>query len=150
MDKWLKEYERRRTNPFESNTEWYSSKFDIVGLSWAQISEIYVDELDMKWGPACSALKKNWYNYKWAAREGRYRGDSAYRIVTIQKALGIPVSEFPNDENHRSAEWENEMTSDEIEAKKDELNEGEWDIEAGAEDPDEDEEDGEDETWEGW
>lgn len=95
MMKWLREYDRLRTNPDAPNESWISTKYDIIGLTWKEISDIYILELEMCWGPACSALRKTWYKFKMAGKEGTdYRGDIAYRINKIQDGMGIPLTDF--------------------------------------------------------
>lgn len=37
MMKWLREYDRLRTNPDMPNESWVSTKYDIVGLTWPEI-----------------------------------------------------------------------------------------------------------------
>jgi len=59
------------------------------------LQQIFLPELEMCWGPACSALRKSWFACKFAGKGGLYRGDIAYRIRTIQGATGIKNSEFP-------------------------------------------------------
>jgi hypothetical protein len=78
MSRWLREYDRLRTNPDGPNELWHSSKYDIEGISWDEVRQLFIPELDMCWGPACSALKKSWYAYKKLGQVGSYRGDIAY------------------------------------------------------------------------
>ena len=95
MQRWLRRYERVRNNiDVENAASWLSSKYDLEGLTWDEIREIYIPELDMCFGPSCEALRKSWYHYKRLGRDGGYRGDIAYRINKIQNALGFPISEF--------------------------------------------------------
>ena len=142
MNRWLRQYERFRHNPDAKNdASWLSSKYDLEGLSWNEIREIYIPELGMCFGPSCEALRKSWYAYKRLGKDGGYRGDIAYRINKIQKALGFPKSEFPE----LDPQWiDEELSKEDIQLKKEEHNEGEWNLE-GSEKPEE--EDGEDEGW---
>ena len=95
----------------------------------------------MCFGPSCEALRKSWYAYKRMGKDGGDRGDIAYRINKIQKALGFPKSEFPE----LDPQWiDEELSKEDIQLKKEEHNEGEWNLE-GSEKPEE--EDGEDEGW---
>ena len=82
----------------------------------------------MCWGPACSSLKKSWQAYKAAGRNGMYRADIAWRINTIQKAMGIEKSEFPELEGMETSD--EEMTDEEIQLKKEEREDaGDWGFE---------------------
>ena len=69
-------------------------------MSWDEIKHIYLPELEMEWGNACSALKKTWY----ALKKGGYTRDLAWRINQIQDAMGIPVTEFEDDDSW--GDWE--------------------------------------------
>lgn len=139
--KWLNEYDNLRTNPDGINERWVSSKYDVYGLSWREIADIdVVDYLDqdgnpMKWGQVCSALKKTWKSFSSQQRkEGIYRGDLAFRIVKIQRALGIEESVFPE----LNQEWvDHELSQEEKELKREEQEE------SGVEEE-------EDEDWESW
>ena len=124
-DKWLYQYEKLRTDPYGTNESWVSDKYDIVGLHWTEIQQIYVEDLGMTWGQACSALKKSWNSYKRARSrgEGTYNTrDIALRILRIQHGLGIPQSEFPDLDK----EWvDHELSLEEMEAKREEQQEEE-------------------------
>jgi hypothetical protein len=109
MQRWLRNYERLRLNPDAPNDSWTSSKYDIEGMHWTELQQIFLPELEMCWGPACSALKKSWYSYKRAGKEGVYRGDIAFRINKIQNAMGIQKSEFPE----LDTQWVDEQFSKE-------------------------------------
>ena len=99
-----------------------SSKYDLEGLSWDEIREIYIPELGMCFGPSCEALRKSWYAYKRLGRDGGYRSDIAYRINKIQNALGFPMSEFPE-----LGPWvDEELSKEDIQLKKEEQDEDEW------------------------
>lgn len=68
----------------------------------------------MRFGSACSVLKKTWKNFKAAGHGGTgWRGDLAYRINKIQDAMGIPLTEFEEypyvygeEEAASQEEWE--------------------------------------------
>src|SRR5215831_1269640 len=94
MDLWIRRYDNARTNPYESNKTLLSNRFDLEGLSWKEISEIYVPELGCEFGPGCNGLRKSWYAYKMTKRNGEYAGDLALRINRVQSALGFPRTEF--------------------------------------------------------
>src|SRR5262249_13357637 len=94
MRKWLINYERVRHSK-QPNESWISSKYDIQGMHWQELQQIFLPNLNMNFGQAVSALKKSWKAYKIAGRSGEPRGDLAYRIVRIQDALGIEKSTFP-------------------------------------------------------
>ena len=95
MEKWLASYERRRRsrNPKEPNG-WISSKYD---FSDPNVRLGYVREMGCSVGGCISALKRSWKAYRIAGRNGEpgLRSDLAYRIVSIQTALGIERSDFP-------------------------------------------------------
>lgn len=129
MQKWLINYERMRHSkkPKEPNESWVSSKYDIQNMSWKEISEIYLPEIDMRFGSACSALKKLWKSYKIAGRNGEPRGDIAWKIHRIQSAMGIERSQFTELEGMNDDE-DQELTDEELELKKEEEEEssGVW------------------------
>lgn len=143
--KWIRNYEHYRTNPFDPNSSWMSKKYDIVGRSWAEISEIIIEDLPdqngnpMNWGQACGALKHTWDNFSYQKKQGTYRGDLAFRIVKIQRAMGLEESSFPE----LNEEWlDHELSLEERKVKLEEMEEE--DLE-----PEEEEED-ESEDWENW
>ena len=75
---------------------WRSWKYDTQNLSWKELSEIYVDDLDMTFGAAINSLKKLWFSYKMAGKSGTgYRADICYKINEVKRALGLPKSRFP-------------------------------------------------------
>jgi hypothetical protein len=116
MQRWLRDYDRLRLDPDAPNESWVSSKYDIEGMHWTELQQIFLPELEMCWGPACSALRKSWFAYKLAGKQGLYRGDIAYRIRTIQDAMGIKKSEFPELEGLN----DEELTKEEIQLRKEE------------------------------
>jgi len=82
----------------------------------------------MCWGPACNSLKKLWKSYKIAGRNGEPRGDIAWKINAIQKAMGIEKSEFPELEGMETSD--EEMTDEEIQLKREEREDaGDWGFE---------------------
>ena len=95
MQRWLRDYDRLRLDPDTPNESWVSSKYDIEGMHWTELQQIYLPELGMCWGPACSALRKSWYAYKMAGRQGGYRGDIAFRINRIQASYGYTEDRIP-------------------------------------------------------
>jgi hypothetical protein len=80
MRKWLMNYERMRLKSNTPNESWISSKYDIQGMPWQELQQIYLPELRMCWGPACNSLKKLWKSYKIAGRNGEPRLDIAWKI----------------------------------------------------------------------
>jgi hypothetical protein len=132
MQKWLMNYERLRHSK-EPNESWISSKYDIEGMPWQELQQLYLPELKMCWGPACSALKKSWREYKIAGRNGEPRGDIAWRINRIQSAMGIEKSQFPELEGMNDEESEEELTDEEIQLRREEKEEssGEWNLNFG-------------------
>ena len=97
FQKWLRDYEERRTNPdieFRMPSAWHSTKYDLESMSWNEIREIYLPEIQMTWGVACEAMRKSWFSYKMSKREGDRGWDIILRINRIQRALGIKMTEF--------------------------------------------------------
>jgi hypothetical protein len=86
---------RHYKQPKQPNESWISSKYDIQGLHWQELQQLYLPELNMCWGPACNSLKKLWKSYKIAGRNGEPRGDIAMKIRNVQSSMGIQQSEFP-------------------------------------------------------
>jgi hypothetical protein len=142
MQKWIRRYDRRRRLGVNSqqptNESWISSKYD-TGIHWTELERIYLPEINMTWGQACSAIKKSWFSYKMAGKSGMYRGDIAYRIQNIQRVMGIPITEFD--------ELEGLNDEEEIQLKKEEEDEGERnpDLQQGLKNPEEEEE--ENDNW---
>jgi hypothetical protein len=99
MQLWLRDYERQRHGsgqPGQPSKAWTSSKFDTQNMTWKEVSEIYVDDLDMTFGAGINSLKKLWFSYKMAGKSGTgYRADIAYRINELKSSLGLPRSRFP-------------------------------------------------------
>ena len=79
-----------------NTANWQSTKFDFEGEHWADVAQKWVPELNMNVGSSISALRKSWQRYRKARRIGY--ADEVYmleeRIMKIQDALGIEVSEF--------------------------------------------------------
>jgi hypothetical protein len=104
-----------------------------------ELQQQYIPELKMRYGPACSALKKLWTSYKIAGRNSEPRGDIAWLIRNIQSAMGIEKSTFPElegmeDDNEESEVDQNQgLTDEELEAQKEEQQEngGEWNLNSG-------------------
>ena len=110
-DKWLHAYELRRSskNPKElkeHNEKWISSKYDIQNMHWTELQQLYLPDLGMCWGPSCNSLKKLWKSYKIAGRTGEVRSDIAWNIRNIQRAMGIPESQFEELEGMDDEETE--------------------------------------------
>ena len=121
-------YERMRLKSNTPNESWISRKYDIQGLPWQELQQIYLPELGMCWGPACNSLKKLWKSYKIAGRNGEPRRDIAWKINAIQKAMGIEKSEFPELEGMETND--EEMTDEEIQLKREEREDaGDWGFE---------------------
>jgi hypothetical protein len=118
MRKWLVNYERLRHSK-RPNESWISSRYDIQGMHWQELQQLYLPELNMRWGPAVSALKKLWKSYKIAGRTGEPRSDIAWKINQIQKAMGIEKSEFPELQGMETDD--EELTHEEIQLKREEI-----------------------------
>ena len=94
FQKWLRDYEERRTNPDREFRMPSATKYDLESMSWNEIREIYLPEIQMTWGAACEAMRKSWFSYKMSKREGDRGWDIILRINRIQRALGIEMTEF--------------------------------------------------------
>jgi hypothetical protein len=110
MQRWLRNYENSRhsKNPKEPNEFWTSSKYPIENMDWRQVQQIYIPELGCHWGGACSALKKLWKSYRIAGRNYGVdsRRDICWKIRNIQRAMGIPESQFEEFEGMDDEETE--------------------------------------------
>ncbi len=119
MRAWLENYESRRTGDPYSTKKLSSSKFDLESMSWDEIRDIPIEEIgpDMTFGKCFESLRKTWYSYKRNKKEGLPAPDLAFRILKLQKALGLPLSEF----DELDSEWVNdELTSDDLELRREE------------------------------
>ena len=119
-------YERMRLKSNTPNESWISSKYDIQGMPWQELQQIYLPELRMCWGPACNSLKKLWKAYKIAGGNGEPRGHFAWKIRNIESAMGIKKSDFPELEGIN----DEELTDEEIQLRRDV---GDWGFEKGVE-----------------
>ena len=124
MQRWHRDYERLRLNPDASDESW-TSKYDIESMHWTELQQIYLPELGMCWGPACSALRKSRYAYKQLGRTGQYRNDIAYRITKIQNAMGIAKTEFAE-----LGPYTEEWSEEDKQLRREEQDEGDWDFES--------------------
>ena len=134
MSNWLRAYEDRRTDPYTYRKELLSSRFDLSGLSWDEIRAIPIPELgeDMTFGRSFEALRKTWYSYKRNKKDGFPAPDLCYRILKIQRALGLPLSQFEELEQYGDSgnDWANkQLSAEEQELRQEEINENkdEWD-----------------------
>jgi hypothetical protein len=102
------------------------------GLSWAEIREIPIPELGegMTFGTSFEALRKTWYAYKRTKKDGLPAPDLAFRILKLQKFLGLPLSEFNELDRYgggSNSEWVNEELSSEFRNGEQEgVEEDEW------------------------
>jgi len=116
-----------RHNPDEINDSWHSSKYPIEGLHWRELQQIYVEDLQMTWGSACSALKKAWRVFKLGKLRGEYVTDLAMRINRLQDGMGIPRTEFEGLEHYDNGE-EGSNNEQEFDDRQEEFEaESEWD-----------------------
>ena len=76
-------------------------------------------ELNMRWGPAVSALKKLWKSYKIAGRTGEPRSDLARKINRV--AMGLEKSEFPELEGMDYDDFEEDQAQSAEEREADEF-----------------------------
>src|SRR5215469_8775536 len=110
MDRWLKKYELMRTSDGQSKAL-LSSRFDLEGLSWSEIREIPIPQLECNFGVGCEMLRKSWFAYRMTKRNGGYAADVAFRINKIQHNLGFPITEF----EELDQKWvEQELSMDEM------------------------------------
>jgi hypothetical protein len=94
MRKWLEGYERSKRLR-EPNPDWVSTRFDLQNTPWQELQKIYLPEVKMCLGPACSALKRNWLKYKITSGNGvDSRRDIAWTINKLQAAIGLELSQF--------------------------------------------------------
>jgi hypothetical protein len=116
IDRWIRQYDNFRTNPDAVNKEgWTSTKYPIENMHWSEIADIFLPEIQMKWGAACSSLKKSWWSYKMSKKYGNgldSRRDLAYRIKKIQHSMGIALTQFEELEGLNLAESEFESESE--------------------------------------
>jgi hypothetical protein len=138
MRRWLENYEYKRTRHSKSkepNPNWVSSKYPIESMHWKEAQQIYLPEVRMNFGQAISAVKRSFQAYRIAGSRGEPRGDIAYRINRLQSAMGLEKSQFPEldgmDDSEEESERDQELTYEEIQAKKEEEAEesggsGEW------------------------
>jgi hypothetical protein len=66
-------------------------------MSDQELRELWIPDLMMTFGAACSALNKSWYGFKLCMRDGdieRVRYYSQGVINKVQDGLGIPVTEW--------------------------------------------------------
>jgi hypothetical protein len=145
MDRWIRHYDNLRTNPDglpNRNEGWTSSKYPIENMHWSEIADIFLPELGIKWGAACSSLRKSWFAYKMVGKYGSRldsRRDLAYRINKIQASMGVPLSrfeeleglnlsesEFESDDNEERSKEEIALRKEEAEAEAEEDNNDDW------------------------
>jgi len=94
--RWLRDYENRRLNPdarsrSTSRLNWRSSKYDLENMSWQEVQDIWLPELDCTWGFACNYLRKQWFRYKMEKREGERGWDTILNISRILYSMGLPL-----------------------------------------------------------
>ena len=134
LTRWLRDYENRRLNPdgirsrSRSGLNWRSSKFDIENMSWQEVQDIYLPELDCSWGLACNYLRKLWFRFKMGKREGDRGFDTILNISRILYAMGLPLVEFHDgpdlewikeqlDLENRTGVKETEQSSSDVESR---------------------------------
>ncbi|MGC2572292.1 MAG: hypothetical protein WA364_12340 [Candidatus Nitrosopolaris sp.] len=75
-------------------SSWHSTKYPLEDLSWDEIRNLPVPEMQCSFGGACEAMRKSWFHYKMLKKEGDRGWDIILRINKIQRALGIEMTEF--------------------------------------------------------
>ena len=103
MDSRIRQYDRIRMGGAISEG-WVSEKFPIQDMGWSAMKGVYIPELSMSFGQACSALKKSWRHYRILGREGAYRDDIGWRIQRIQQALGLERTQFEDQQSEEDEE----------------------------------------------
>jgi hypothetical protein len=98
-NRWLASYDARRTSGEAEMSQLFQVRPDLIGLSWDEVRETEVPQLSylgetMNIGQSFSQLKKSWRSYKLYRKEGMPAPDLAFRILKIQKSLGLPLSQF--------------------------------------------------------
>ena len=113
----------------EPNPDWVSTKFDLQNTPWQELQKIYLPEVKMCLGPACSALKRNWLKYKITSDNGiDSRRNISWTINKLQAAIGLERSRFleleeqgifydEEDQQEDDKQW---MTAEEKELQKEE------------------------------
>lgn len=76
--------------------QWESTKYDFLSMSDQELRELWIPELMMTFGAACSALNKSWYGLKLCLRDGDIERARYYSKVidNIKDALGLPPTEW--------------------------------------------------------
>jgi hypothetical protein len=111
QNRWLKRYEKIRTDPYSSIKGQLSSRFDLEGLSWAETREIPIGQ-GLTFGTGFEALRKSWFAYMQNKKSGLPAPDLAMRILKLQKFLGLPLSEFNEElDRYGGSEWVEEEFS---------------------------------------
>ncbi len=79
-----------------TGSQWESTKYDFLSMGDKELRELWIPELMMNFGQACSALTKSWYGLKLCLRDGDLDRARYYSQVIneIQDALGVPVTEW--------------------------------------------------------
>lgn len=157
--RWLKDYEVRRLSPDRSSRSrlnWRSTKYDIENMSWQEVQNIYLPEIECTWGFACNYLRKLWYKFKMQRREGERGWDTILDISRILYSMGLPLIEFHDGPDipwikaqleleNRTGGREMEQTSQDVQAKYEEDQEQKRDSwssgQGGDGEPEEEEED---------
>jgi hypothetical protein len=136
MQRWLRHYERIRTEgldrQFKMPCSWHSTKYPLETMTWDEIREIYVPEMQMTFGKCCESMRKSWYHYKMARKEGDKAWDIILRIAKIERALGLEMIEFrdgpPVEWVKQQLDMEEgtgvESSSEDLELKYEEENQG--------------------------
>src|SRR5215469_14419366 len=109
MNRWLRQYECFRHNPDAKNdASWLSSKYDLEGLSWDEIREIYIPELGMCFGPSCEALR----NHSMPIRDWEKMAVTVAILLTglkkVEKDDGewdLEGAEKPEEEDGEDSDW---------------------------------------------
>jgi hypothetical protein len=92
MDRrWIRNYEQKRTEPYTSNKERLSGRFQLEGLTWAEIRDIDIGD-GLTFGTGFEAPRKSFFAYKMNRKQGLSAPDLCLRILKLQKLLGLPLS----------------------------------------------------------
>jgi hypothetical protein len=100
MDKnhrWIRDYDRRRTEGFDSKPRLHSSRFNLENRDWNEIRQMptpLIESPNLCFGTACSALRKSWFSLKLSKKSGIADQEMMLRICKLQMVLGFEISQF--------------------------------------------------------
>jgi hypothetical protein len=122
-NRWIRNYEARRhgevgNGPFTKEI-WQSTKYDFASMDPNELQQLYIPSLEMRFGPAVSALRKLWKSYKICGRTGEPRSDICWKINNIQRGLGIEQTSFEEISQYQVETENNESAFSTTEQEED-------------------------------